>query len=183
MKQILRSLFVAIAALLALPVLADDCVMHVTSRSGQTLDITFNKPFQGATWGGTQKYPDVTFFAFTGYVLYDPDGKPTTVNPDNGQTVGEILCEMPMENVEEITFTGLSGVNGIGADGLAIDIRDGVMRISGVTEPVKVSVASIDGILEYDARIESDTEINLNHFGSGMHVISAGGLTFKILSR
>lgn len=163
-----------------LPVMADDCVMHVRTVKGETIDVTIPERAGASVYGNTEKYPESVFFTSTGWITLDPDGRPIPSEQD-GVTRGAILCEIPLINIEEITFTLPAGVSNVSSDALGINISEGIMRISRVTEPVRVTIASISGTVEYDRVIDSDTEIDLNRFGSGVHTVAAGDLSFKIL--
>lgn len=175
-----KSVIIGTMLAMYLPVMADDCVMHVRTVKGETLDVTVTERASAALYGNTQKYPESVFYTYTGQVTQDEDGRAIPLVED-GVTKGAILCEMPLINIAEITFTLSAGISNVHSDALGISISDGIMRISRVTEPVRVTIAAISGAVEYDSVIDSDSEIDLNRFGSGVHTIAAGDLSFKTL--
>lgn len=179
-KFIMRA--VALSALCAawLPLIAEDCIMHIRTSEGKTVDIIVNELTQGAVYGNLPAYPASVFYASTGLVTTDDDGRPVPVVED-GVVKGSILCEIPVIGIDEITFTGLSAINEMRTDKLGVTVSEGIMRISRVSGPVHVTVADISGMTEYDRVITSDTEIDLNRYGKGIRVIAVDELTFKIL--
>lgn len=173
---------VAMSALSAawLPLMAEDCIMHIRTSEGKTVDITVREPVQGAVYGNLPAYPASVFYASTGWVETAEDGRPAPVVED-GVAQGAILCEIPVSGIEEITFTGLSAINEITSDKLGVTVSEGIMHISRVSGPVRVTVADISGMTEYDRVITSDTQIDLNRYGRGIRAIAVGEVTFKIL--
>lgn len=166
---------------LCLPVMAEDCVMHVHTVKGDTLDVMIPETATASWYGNTEKYPESVFYAYTGQTTLDDEGRAIPLVVD-GEIRGFILCEIPMINISEITFTLPSaGVDNVTSDNLAVSISDGIMCISSVTEPVHIIIAAMSGVVEYDSIIDSDTEIDMNRFGSGVHTIAVSNLNFKIL--
>lgn len=173
---------VALSALSAawLPLMAEDCIMHIRTLDGKTVDITVKEPARGAIYGNLPAYPASVFYASTGLVETAEDGRPAPVIED-GVAQGAILCEIPVIDIAEITFTGFSAINEMTSDKLGVTVSEGIMHISRVSCPVRVTVADISGMTEYDSVITSDTQIDLNRYGKGIRAIAVGEITFKIL--
>lgn len=183
MKKLLQNLCVLLMLALALPSFADDCVMHIRTKADKTVEVTVTEgSFTSATWSTYTENPEFHFFAYTGYCTTDADGKPT-FEDEQGNVTGTLLCDMLFADIEEITFSGLSEVKELEAKDADIRICDGVVKISGVTAPVHVTVANISGMLEYDGVVKTDTEIDLKRLGNGIHTVKAGNVTFKTLTR
>jgi len=179
-KLHLKSVMTGALLALCCPVMAEECVMHVHTVKGETLDVAVPDSVSASWYGNTEKYQGSVFYAYTGYMDVDEDGRAIPLVVD-GEVRGSILCEIPMINISEITFSLPSGVKSVSSDALGISVFEGIMRISRVTEPVRVYITSVSGVVEYDRVVESDTEIDLNCFGSGVHAVAAGSLNFKIL--
>lgn len=177
----LRNVCLALASLFAAAGIADDCVMHVTARSGETVDVTFSEQLHGTTCRARASKPD-RFIAYTGYYITDAEGNPKFETSD-GVITGTLMYEINLADLEAITFSGLSSAEQIHSEMPAIEIRDRIMRISGVREPIHLTIATISGIVEIDSIVSSDTEISLSRCSSGIHTITVGKLNFKILIR
>lgn len=182
MKKLhLKSVVTGIMLALCLPVMADDCVMHVHTVTGVKVDVTISENAQAALYGGnTEKYPDSVFYTFTGQTTLDNDGRIIPLVED-GVAKGAILYELPLINIEEISFSLPSGVEDVTSDALSVNIVDGIVRLSRVLNPIHVTITDMSGIIEYDGIIDSDIEIDLNRFGSGVYAAAVGELNFKIL--
>ncbi len=181
MKKIYMKVLVILAILgLALPAMGEDCMMHIRTVKGETLDVKVTERTAAATYGNLPAYPASVFFAYTGQITTAEDGRPIPEEID-GVAQGAILCEMLLSEIDEINFSGLSAINEVAGDKMGVTVTDGVMRISRASEPVHVTVATLAGILAYDRTISSDTEIDLNRYGKGIYTVAAGSLTFKIL--
>lgn len=181
MKKIYMKVLVILAILgLALPAMGEDCMMHIRTVKGETLDVKVAENAIASYYGNLPAYPASVFYASTGQIDLTEDGRPIPVVVD-GVAKGAILCEMLLSEIDEINFSGLSAINEVAGDKMGVIVTDGVMRISRVSEPVHVTVAAISGIVAYDNTISADTEIDLNRYGKGIYTVAAGLLTFKIL--
>lgn len=182
MKHIIKKLCVLLLMATAVPGYAVDCVMHIRTKAGKTVEVTASEAFTAKTWGGTKNYPEFRFFAYTGYCNFEDGYKPVFENAD-GEVTGTLLCDMLFADIEEVTFSGLSEVRELEANTADIRICDGVVQISGVSAPLHVTVANVSGILEYDGVVNADTDIDLKRLGSGIHTVKAGSVTFKTVTR
>lgn len=181
MKKIHMKLLVILALLgLTLPAIGQDCMMHIRTVNGETLDVKVVESAAASTYGNLPAYPASVFYASTGQITTAEDGRPVPVVVD-GVAQGAILCEMLVSEIAEINFSGLSAISEVSGDHPGVTVIDGVMRISHVAGPVHVTVAAISGVIEYNDIITADTEIDLNRYGKGVHSIAVGSLTFKIL--
>lgn len=184
MKHIIKKLCVLLLMATAVPGYAVDCVMHIRTKAGKTVEVTVSEgDFYGAQWWDeSENNLECHFMAYTGIYVIGEDGKPSFVDP-SGDVRGVMLCDMLMNDIEEITFSGISDVKDLDSDSVDIRLCDGILRISRVTEPVQVTVTDISGILEYNGVVKEDTEIDLKEFGGGIHAVKAGNVTFKTVIR
>lgn len=181
MKIIHIKLLVILTMLgLTLSAVGQDCMMHIRTINGESVDVKVSESAVGSTYGNLPAYPASIFYVSTGQITTAEDGRPVPVMAD-GVAQGAILCEVLLSDITEINFTGLSGIKEVTGEDLGVTVMDGVMRISRVAEPVHVTVAAISGLIEYSDTITSDTEIDLNRYGKGVHSVSVGTVTFKIL--
>lgn len=165
---------------LTLPAIGQDCMMHIRTVNGETLDVKVAESVTASTYGDLAAYPATVFFAYTGQITNDEDGRPVPVVVD-GVAQGAILCEMLLSQMKTINFSGLSALNEVTGDSLGVTVTDGVIRIARVYQPVTVTVTAVSGVIEYSNTITADTEIDLNRYGKGIHLVAVGTLTFKIL--
>lgn len=165
---------------LNLPAMGQNCVMHIRTVNGETLDVKVPEFATASTYGDLSVYPATVFFAYIGQITNDEDGRPVPVVV-NGVAQGAILCEMLLSEMQGINFSGLSALNEVTGDSLGVTVTDGVIRIARVSQPVPITVAAISGVIEYSNTITADTEIDLNRYGKGIHSVAVGTLTFKIL--
>ena len=117
---------------------------------------------------------------YTGNVEMDDNGKyhPSADNP------GTIYLDMPLDNLEYMSFSGLSGVGDVAVSAkVNVDIDGGKMRVTQVESPVKISVWSAAGVAEAAFTITSDIEIDIARYGAGVHIVDIDGTTFKILTK
>lgn len=183
MKQIhIKTLTILAILGLTLPTMGEDCIMHIHTNNGGILNVKVSESATANTYGNLPTYPASVFYVSTGQITTTEDGRPIPVVED-GVDKGEILCELLLSEINEINFSGLSAIHDVTCDDIAITISEGIMHINRVTKPTLVKIIAISGINEYNNTIFYDTEIDLNRYGKGIHLITVGTLTFKILVR
>lgn len=107
---------------------------------------------------------------------------PKWVEDESGShPVPDVLFEAPVNSVDEIVFNNYgAGVANVNVANVNVDLLEGVMAVSGVTDPLKVKVARIDGISLVDTTVSSDWKIDLRtSFGEGLYLVNVGGCEFK----
>lgn len=83
-----------------------------------------------------------------------------------------------------MVFEKGTGVGQIAADSnVKVNVAEGTIQLKGVENPVTVEICSISGMLEDRIEAEGDMIIDLNRYGVGVHVVTVGSSTFKILTR
>lgn len=181
MKQIhIKTLAVLAILGLTLPVMGEDCIIHIHTNNSGIIDVKVSESAIASTYGDLPAYPASVFYISTGQITTDEDGRPIPIVED-GITKGEILFEILLSEITEINFSGLSAINETTNNAIGITVSDGIMRINRVTGTTHITITAISGIIEYEDIITTDTEINLNRYGKGIHLITIDTLTFKIL--
>ncbi len=118
---------------------------------------------------------------YTGNVEMDDNGK---IHPSADIPGSIIYLDMPLDNLEYMSFSGLSGVEDVTVSAkVNVDVDGGKMRVTQVESPVKISVWSAAGVAEAAFTITSDTEIDIARYGAGVHIVDIDGTTFKILTK
>lgn len=136
--------------------------------------------YQAAYWmpktGDTRS---IHLFLYNGNVVPNPE----TGKPEAGPDGGTIFFEMPIPNIDTISFTGLSpaALDNITPTYFNINIANGTLTITGLTEPIAVAINNIEGVSLYSGTISHDCTMALNEFGSGILVVTVGNQSFKIL--
>lgn len=179
-NKIPKWIFVSLALLFGFPVWAEDCILHIHTTSGEKIDVLIQDGAECDIYGGDEACPEKQLCVYTGSCSVQ-SGKMQPWIDQDGNIRGAILYEMPLANLDEISFSNSSGIKGIESTAPAIFIRQGVLHISGVTSPIHISVSDLSGIVKYDKMIDADMEIDLSGVGSGTHVVKAGNANFKIL--
>lgn len=123
----------------------------------------------------------INFYMYTGEVSIDWE----TGNPVFGENGGTIVFEMPVADISDISFVGLSpvSVNEKVVTDIMVNVGNGTVSVTRVTTPVVFTVHDINGTLLYSETLSGDCVISLDRFGSGVRLCRVGNQSFKILVR
>lgn len=155
--------------------------IDVRLSDGSLLSVEMQDQMQGVLWNPrSEDDSPVHLCIYTGSVNYNDSGVLAPV--DNATDPGIIWFDMEVEKIGSIQFNNfVSSVGNIASDKALIHISNGVMTLSGVITPMKINIVDVKGISVYSNTINSDTSIDINQFGGGMYVVTAGSDTFKLL--
>ena len=174
-----RTLLCALMALISASAFAEKGTMTAVTTDNKSVTVNLADGMQSVCWAETAANKPLMVSVFTGETTYDNNGRLTAVAGK-----GEIHFEMEIANLKSISFSGLTSVGAIAADGdVTVDIVSGKVRVSGVTEALDFSIYRLDGTETGRMRITSDMEIDLKQYGTGMHLVRIGKRTFKIMTR
>ena len=174
-----RTLLCALMALISASAFAEKGTMTAVTTDNKSVTVNLADGMQSVCWAETAANKPLMVSVFTGETTYDNNGRLTAVAGK-----GEIHFEMEIANLKSISFSGLTSVGVIAADGdVTVDIVSGKVRVSGVTEALDFSIYRLDGTETGRMRITSDMEIDLKQYGTGVHLVRIGKRTFKIMTR
>ena len=183
----LRQLFLTgLLALVSIPMFAEKGEMKAKLRDGTTVSVELVNGMQSTVWTLHEDGASLNLMVYTGRILNDETGKPyeDPGDPESGQISGKIHFDMELDKISDISFSGLASVNEISAGpDIRIDVKNGLISISGVESPIDVPIHSTAGMLQYEERVTSDRMIDVRALGTGVHVVKAGSSTFKILTK
>lgn len=173
---------IGLMSLLPVTAKADSPSIVITDTQGRNSTFIL----ENYMFGNFETAPDtkaLTFEVSTGFFTYDSEGNRI---PDNSSIKpGTVLLTMPIEDLREVAFKGVyADVQTIGAEsGLTVDMRSNSLIFTGVGSPFILTVATPDGLVKERIRITEDRTVSLEPYGSGLHIITAGDRTFKIMNR
>lgn len=158
--------------------------MVATTADGNKVAVELENQMQAGMWTLREADSPLIFYVFTGAMAVDETGRPVPAEPQEGQLPGKIWFEMPVAELAGLEFTGLASVEAVSAGkGVAVNVTDGTVSVSGVESPVEINVYSLSGMPEGRMTITQDAVVDLNRYGSGMHLVKVGSATFKIMMK
>lgn len=93
---------------------------------------------------------------------------------------GHMSREMPFSQIKSVSMVNPSGVEGVSAISLQIDIANSIITVSGLTEPTNVTVSTVQGVVLMNESVTDGASIDLSRLGRGVMIVTVGTKTFKI---
>lgn len=161
---------------------ADDAKMTATAIDGRKYEIKLTENMQGSihgTWSDLDE--PYSIYVYSGAVNFDENGIPVADESPEWGEPGKIWLIMPVTEVKKISFSGTSAIDEVNDNEISISISESRVSISSVTEPVMMRIFSTDGRKEAEMTLTQDSTVDISRHGSGVHVITIGNATFKML--
>lgn len=187
MNRLKKLLAASLMLLPALTAYADTTPQIIaTTITGETLTAELRHNMVASSWYLNQTDAPVMLSIHTGNVLIDPEtGKLTALPADESHPEeGKIWMEMKVTDLQNIRFLYESSVKGISVpNSIKVNILEGQIAFTNVEEPVNISIYDAAGLLEDSLSIPHDMTVDISRLGAGIHIVKAGSLTFKILTK
>lgn len=123
-------------------------------------------------------------------LVYPLDQKPKVTFSDTGLilTTSSTEITLPRENVKTFSYdrVPLSGIDAPATDICAAQFpADGTLYVAGCEPGAPVNVFSVEGVLLYSVTADDrgSASIAAKNLGTGIYLVKAGDMSYKILKR
>lgn len=156
--------------------------MSFTLTDGKTIGLELQEQMSTVFWSNPNDPVSTMYYSvYSGAVVRNESGDIGPALDDAGNPKGEIFLTVKVNETRDIHFTGVSGIDSpeVRPD-MEYSISDGILRINGEGE-YDVTSHSVAGVPEGSACITASGEFDVRRFGTGIHVITVNGVSFKVL--
>lgn len=153
--------------------------MVVLSQQGETVTVNITEDhYKAGIWYSKDgsRHP-LNLYVATGQIAFDESGEPQSTED------GEVVFSMPVYDIKNISFSGLSesGIIQTTTTDIRVSVESGILTVSRVASPLLLSIADVEGRILLNRTLTADATIDLKSYGNGILIVSSGSQTFKIM--
>lgn len=166
MVRFYRALFAALCLVAALTVAARSYrTVYICTKDGKKSAVAISQDLHF-------RFPDSQTLEL-GYVTGDAGSEPTYTE----------CVSVSYDNLEALRLSAddPSGVDAVFT--VYPMIKEGVLRIDNVSEPLSLSVCKVDGTVLMSRSVSAPLALDLNEYGSGILLVNVNGITYKFLMK